>query len=69
VNAVAPGVGDTNFLKTGNFPAGELERAVATVPTKRSTTPEDVGNMVAYLASDLAKQIVGQTFLVDGGHA
>ena len=69
VNAVAPGVGATNFLKTGNFPPGELERAVAAVPTKRSTTPEDVGNMVAYLASDLANQIVGQTFLVDGGHA
>jgi len=68
VNAVAPGVGDTHFLSTGNFPEGELERAVATVPTKRATTPEDVGNMVAYLASDLAKQIVGQTFLVDGGH-
>ena len=68
VNAVAPGVGDTNFLRTGNFPPGELERAVATVPTKRATTPEDVGNMIAYLASDLARQIVGQTFLVDGGH-
>ena len=69
VNAVAPGVGDTNFLSTGNFPPGEIDRAVATVPTKRSTTPEDVGNMVAYLASDLARQIVGQTYLVDGGHA
>ena len=69
VNAVAPGVGDTNFLVTGDFPPGELDRAVATVPTKKATTPEDVGNIVAYLASDLANQIVGQTYLVDGGHA
>jgi NAD(P)-dependent dehydrogenase (short-subunit alcohol dehydrogenase family) len=68
VNAIAPGVGDTNFLVTGNFPPGEIDRAVAIVPTKRATTPEDVGNMVAYLASDIADQIVGQTFLVDGGH-
>jgi NAD(P)-dependent dehydrogenase (short-subunit alcohol dehydrogenase family) len=68
VNAVAPGIGDTEFLKTGNFPAGELERAVATVPTRRSTTPQEVGNIVAYLASDLARQVVGQTFLLDGGH-
>ena len=68
VNAVAPGVGDTNFLVTGNFPEGELERAVSVVPSGRSTTPEDVGNMVAYLASDLASQIVGQTYIVDGGH-
>ena len=66
VNAVAPGVGDTKFLNA--FPEGEIDRAVATVPTKRSTTPEDVGNMVAYLASDLARQVVGQTYLVDGGH-
>ena len=29
VNAVAPGVGDTNFLRTGDFPPGELERALA----------------------------------------
>ena len=69
VNAVAPGVGNTNFLVTGEFPEGEIDRAVATVPTRRSTTPEDVGNMVAYLASDLASQVVGQTYLVDGGHA
>jgi len=68
VNAVAPGVGDTNFLRTGNFPPGELERALAVVPTRRATSPEDVANMVAYLASDLARQIVGQTFLIDGGH-
>jgi NAD(P)-dependent dehydrogenase (short-subunit alcohol dehydrogenase family) len=67
VNAVAPGVGDTGFLKP--FPEGEIDRAVATVPTKRSTTPEDVGNLIAYLASDIARQVVGQTYLVDGGHA
>jgi 3-oxoacyl-[acyl-carrier protein] reductase len=68
VNGVAPGIGDTNFLRTGNFPPGELERALATVPSRRATTPQDVGNMVAYLASDLASNIVGQVFLVDGGH-
>ena len=68
VNAVAPGIGDTNFLKTGDFPEGELDRAVATVPTKRSTTPQDIGNLVAYLASDIARQVVGQTYLIDGGH-
>lgn len=68
VNAIAPGVGDTNFLRTGNFPPDELEHALKTVPTGKPTTPEDVGNMVAYLASDIANQIVGQTYLVDGGH-
>jgi 3-oxoacyl-[acyl-carrier protein] reductase len=68
VNAIAPGVGDTNFLVTGDFPDGELERALSRVPTGKTTTPEDIGNMVSYLASDLANQIVGQTLIVDGGH-
>ena len=67
-DAVAPGIGDTNFLRTGGFPEGELERAVSSVPTGRTTTPEDIGNLVAYLASDISRQVVGQTYLIDGGH-
>lgn len=69
VNCVAPGVGDTNFMSTGGFPGGELVKAVSTVPSGRSTTPEEIGNMVAFLASDLASNIVGQVFAVDGGHS
>ncbi|MBN1191914.1 MAG: SDR family oxidoreductase [Dehalococcoidales bacterium] len=69
VNCVAPGVGDTKFMATGGFPAGEMDKAVSTVPTGRSTTPEEIGNMVAYLSSDLASNIVGQVFAVDGGHS
>jgi NAD(P)-dependent dehydrogenase (short-subunit alcohol dehydrogenase family) len=69
VNSVAPGVGDTNFLVTGKFPEGELQRAIATVPTGRSTTPLEVGEMVAYLCSDMAANIVGQTIFLDGGHS
>jgi NAD(P)-dependent dehydrogenase (short-subunit alcohol dehydrogenase family) len=68
VNAIAPGVGDTHFLSTGNFPPGELERALSVVPTGKPTTPEDIGNIVAYLSSDLGNQIVGQTLIIDGGH-
>jgi NAD(P)-dependent dehydrogenase (short-subunit alcohol dehydrogenase family) len=67
VNGIAPGLGDTNFLRTGNFPEGEIERSIPRIPSGRTTTPQDVGNMVAYLASDIANQIVGQVFLVDGG--
>ena len=68
VNAIAPGLGDTNFLTTGGFPENEFNKAVTTVPTGRSTTPEEVGNLVSYLASDLACNIVGQTYVIDGGH-
>jgi len=53
-------------LKEG-FPEGELEHALPMIPTGKTTTPQDVGNMVAYLASDIANNIIGQTYLVDGG--
>ncbi|MDD5700886.1 MAG: glucose 1-dehydrogenase [Dehalococcoidales bacterium] len=68
VNAVAPGLGDTNFLSTGGFPDTEFGKAITTVPTGKSTTPEEVGNLVSYLASDMARNVVGQTYLIDGGH-
>ena len=64
-----PGVGDGNFLVTGLFPAGELQRAIATVPTLRSTTPKEVGQMVVYLCSEAATNLVGQTIFLDGGHS
>ena len=67
VNSIAPGIGNTNFLVVGKFPPGELERALTHVPSGKSTTPEDVANMVTYLASDMADNIVGATFVVDGG--
>jgi NAD(P)-dependent dehydrogenase (short-subunit alcohol dehydrogenase family) len=69
VNSVAPGVGDTNFMSAGGFPDGEINKALATVPTGKATTPEEIGNMIAYLCSDLASNIVGQIFFVDGGHS
>jgi NAD(P)-dependent dehydrogenase (short-subunit alcohol dehydrogenase family) len=69
VNCVAPGFGETNFLATGGFPAGEASKAISTIPTGRSTTPEEIGNMIAYLVSDLSNQIVGQVMAVDGGHS
>jgi len=68
VNAIAPGLGDTNFLSTGGFPESEFSKAVTTIPTGRSTTPDEVGNLVSYLASDLARNVVGQTYVIDGGH-
>jgi NAD(P)-dependent dehydrogenase (short-subunit alcohol dehydrogenase family) len=67
VNCIAPGIGDTNFLKNGGFPEGEINRALPVIPSGRSTTPDDIGNLTAFLASDLASNIVGQVFVVDGG--
>jgi NAD(P)-dependent dehydrogenase (short-subunit alcohol dehydrogenase family) len=37
------------------------------VPTKRVTEPDDVGNLVAFLASDRAAAISGANYRIDGG--
>ncbi|MGD9117779.1 MAG: SDR family NAD(P)-dependent oxidoreductase [Dehalococcoidia bacterium] len=66
VNCVAPGMSLTAFA--GGAPPSEiLEGAKLAVPLKRFTTPQDIANMVVFLASDAASDITGQTFSVDGG--
>jgi NAD(P)-dependent dehydrogenase (short-subunit alcohol dehydrogenase family) len=65
VNCVAPGFGLTDLLR--NMPQKELDNMLSPIPLKKSTTPEDVGGAVAYLASDVAVDVVGQTLAVDGG--
>jgi 3-oxoacyl-[acyl-carrier protein] reductase len=66
VNAVAPGVVDTdmsNFVKTD---AGR-EKALSMQALKRIAGPADIGAAVAFLASDEARWITGETLRVDGG--
>ncbi len=65
VNSVAPGIADTGF--SANVPPEFLEGAKELIPIKRLTKPEEVANMVAFLASDVAIGIIGQTYGVDGG--
>jgi NAD(P)-dependent dehydrogenase (short-subunit alcohol dehydrogenase family) len=65
VNCVAPGPGNTGFTRLA--PPGFLEKIAETIPVKKFTTPQDIGNAVAFLASDAASDIVGQTLSVDGG--
>lgn len=65
VNSVAPGIAATAFQAT--LSPEIMERTKAAIPLGRITEPDDVANMVAFLASDVATDIVGQTFSVDGG--
>ena len=66
VNCVAPGCAVTNFV--GGKMSPELQMMIDTkVPQKRPTTPQDIANMVAFLASDVSSNITGQTYSVDGG--
>lgn len=65
VNAVAPGFIDSDMTAAL---APELKSAyLAEIPAGRFGTPADVANAVAFLASDDAAYINGQTLVVDGG--
>lgn len=68
VNCIAPGLGITNF-GGGSPPPDLLEKAMNTIPIKRTTTPQDIANTVVFLSSDMSQDIVGQTISVDGGES
>lgn len=65
VNAVAPAVVKTRFA-SALYAQGEEEVASA-YPMRRLGKPEDVGRLVAFLVSDAASWITGETVRVDGG--
>lgn len=69
VNAVAPG-----YIRTAQAlseqhslgPAG-LEKAAEFIPMGRVGEPEDIADVIVFLASQAARYITGQTIVVDGG--
>jgi 3-oxoacyl-[acyl-carrier protein] reductase len=66
VNAVAPGVIDTDMSSFTKTEAGR-EVALGMQALKRIGKPEDVADVVAFLASDAARWITGASIPVDGG--
>ena len=67
VNCLAPNIGDTNFLVHSQINREFFKQAVEITPAKRATTPHDVANAVAFLASDVSSYVLGQAFSIDGG--
>jgi NAD(P)-dependent dehydrogenase (short-subunit alcohol dehydrogenase family) len=80
VNAACPGTIDTDRfsyweqsqaeaagMSSAEFRAGVIEQSKARTPLGRIASPEDVANLVAFLASDEAAFITGQAYLVNGG--
>ena len=68
VNAVGPGVIKTPLTQAymDQFPE-RVQATIENTPLRRLGTPEDVADVVAFLVSDAARFITGQTVYVDGG--
>jgi 3-oxoacyl-[acyl-carrier protein] reductase len=66
VNCIAPGRIDTDRIREV-WPEGPSAEDLATIPLRRLGTPREVGDVVAFLASDRASYITGTVVPVDGG--
>lgn len=62
VNAVAPGLIDTDMIK-----GAPVEEMVQQIPMRRLGTPEEVANVIVFLAGELSSYITGQVIGVNGG--
>lgn len=67
VNAVAPGVVDTELWARNKAIDGVVESIEAMTPLGRWAQPQDIADAVAFLAGDAARFVTGQTIAVDGG--
>jgi len=65
VNSVAPGFIDTDM--TSFLDDTAKKNVIKTIPLKRLGRPEDVAELVSFLASEEASYITGQTISIDGG--
>lgn len=66
VNSVHPGMVETPILE--NIPPENKARIAQNVPMKRLGKPEEIANVVNFLASDEASFITGQEIVADGGY-
>jgi len=66
VNAVSPGVIDTPFHERFSTPE-MMRNFVTAIPLGRVGTPLECANVIAFLASDAASYVVGETIEVNGG--
>jgi NAD(P)-dependent dehydrogenase (short-subunit alcohol dehydrogenase family) len=69
VNSVAPGVVDTALWAKNRRIPGVIEKIEEQTPLGRWATPEDIADVIVFLASDAARFVTGDTITADGGMA
>jgi NAD(P)-dependent dehydrogenase (short-subunit alcohol dehydrogenase family) len=69
VNSVAPGVVDTDMWARNKAVPGVVEGIEAQTPLRRWAEPDDIADVVVFLASDAARFVTGETLCADGGMA
>jgi NAD(P)-dependent dehydrogenase (short-subunit alcohol dehydrogenase family) len=67
VNAVGPGSIDTEMMAGVNASPEAYARVMSRTPMGRVGTADEIGNVVAFLCSDKASYVTGETIYVDGG--
>ena len=67
INCVAPGLIKTDFARALWEDPDRLKRTVATAPLRRIGEPNEIGGIVAFLASPLASFMTGSVIVADGG--
>jgi dehydrogenase/reductase SDR family member 4 len=69
VNAVSPGTTETDMVRELIKHPGFIDHIRGSTPLGRIGQPDDIANVAAFLASDLARHVTGQCLVVDGGQS
>ena len=69
MNSVAPGAVDTALWARNREVPGVIEQIEAQTPLRRWAEPDDIADVVVFLASDAARFVTGETVCADGGMA
>ena len=67
VNAISPGMIETPMISSIKQDSKTVEAMLAKIPMRRVGKPEEVSNLVLFLASEVSSYMTGSTVIIDGG--